>query len=124
VKLDVPFFYGKADATTFFDWIVTIEDYFDWYTRSDIERVRFAKMKLVGPARKFWQTVASHLERMCQPPITQWEAMKNRLNEKYLPSFHKAYLIDQMFDLRPSISSVSDYINSFVCPIISIVLRN
>ena len=62
VKVDVPSFDGKIDATTFADWIVAMEDYFDWYEMSDIERVRFAKMKLIGPARKFWQTVTSHLE--------------------------------------------------------------
>ena len=69
VKVDVPSFDGKIDATTFSDWIIAMEDYFDWYEMSDIERVRFAKMKLIGPARKFWQTVRNHLERMHQPPI-------------------------------------------------------
>jgi len=113
VKIDVPSIDRKIDATTFSDWIVAIEDYFDWYEMSDIEQVRFAKMKLIGPARKFWQTVTSHLDRMCQPPIIQWEVMKDRLKEKYLPFFHKTHLVDQMLDLRQSTSSVSDYINSF-----------
>jgi len=71
VKVDVPSFDGKIDAATFSDWIVAMEDYFNWYEMSDIERVRFAKMKLVGPAKKFWQTVTSHLKRMRQPPIIQ-----------------------------------------------------
>ena len=62
MKVDVPSFDGKIDATTFSDWIVAMEDYFDWYKKSDIERVRFAKMKLIGPARKFWQAITSHLE--------------------------------------------------------------
>ena len=78
----------------FLDWIVAIEDYFDCYEMSDIKRVRFAKMKLIGPVRKFWQTVMSHLERIRQHPIIQWEVMKDRLKEKYLPSFHKAHLAD------------------------------
>jgi len=49
---------------------------------------------------------------MCQPPIIQWEVMKDRLNEKHLPSFQKAHLVNQVLDLRQSIPSVSDYINS------------
>ena len=49
--------------------LLAMEDYFDWYEMSDIKRVRFAKMKLIGPARKLWQTITSHLERMHQPPI-------------------------------------------------------
>jgi len=35
------------------DWIVAMDDYFDWYEMFGIKRVRFAKMKLIGPARKF-----------------------------------------------------------------------
>ena len=39
--------------------------------------------------------------------------MKDRLKEKYLPSFHRTHLVDQMLDLRQSSSCVSDYINAF-----------
>ena len=49
VKVDVPTYGGKIDAATFLDWIITMEDYFDWYEMSDIKWVRFAKMKLIGP---------------------------------------------------------------------------
>ena len=90
-----------------------MEDYFDRYEMFDIELVRFAKMKLVGPEKKFWHPDTSHLERMHQPPINQWEVMKDRLKEKYLPSFHKTHLVNQMLDLRQSSSCVSDYINAF-----------
>jgi len=47
VKLDVPSFDGKIDATPFSDWLVAMEEYFDWYEVSDTERLWFAKMKLV-----------------------------------------------------------------------------
>ena len=50
VKIDVPSFDGRIDGNTFSDRIVAIQDYFDWYGMSHIEWVRFAKMKLVGPA--------------------------------------------------------------------------
>lgn len=46
-----------------------MEDYFEWYDMCDIELVRFAKMKLAGPARKFCQSVTANLEHMHQPPI-------------------------------------------------------
>jgi len=95
VKVDVPSFDGKIDAITLSDWLVAMKDYFDWYEMFNIERVRFAKMKLVGPARKFWHTVTSHLKQIRQPPIEQWEVMKDRLKEKYLPSFHRTHLIDK-----------------------------
>lgn len=64
-----------------------MEDYFDWYEMFDIESVCFAKMKLVSPERKFWQTLTTHPERMQQPPIAQWAVMMVRLKGKYLSSF-------------------------------------
>jgi len=39
--------------------------------------------------------------------------MKDRLKEKYPPSFHRTHLVDQMLDIRHSSSCVSDYINAF-----------
>ena len=39
VKVDVPSFDEKIDATTFSDWLVGMENYFDWYEMSDLERV-------------------------------------------------------------------------------------
>jgi len=38
VKVDVSSFDGKIDVITFFDWLVAVEDYFDWYEMSDVER--------------------------------------------------------------------------------------
>jgi len=42
VRVDVPTYDGKIDATTFSNWIVAMKDYFDWYEMSDIEWVRLA----------------------------------------------------------------------------------
>ena len=38
--------------------------------------------------------------------------MKDRLKEKYLPSFYRTHLVDQMLNLRQSGSCLSDYINA------------
>jgi len=100
VKVDVPFLYGKIDAIIFSDWLDVMEEYFDRYGIFDIERLRFAKIKPIRLATKFWHTVMSHLKLMHQPLIDRWEVMKDRLKEKYLPSFHRTLLLDQLLDLR------------------------
>ena len=92
VKVGVPSFDEKIDATTFSNWLVAKEDYFDWHEMFDIERVRFTKMKLEGPARKFWYTsrvTGSQCVGLHQP----MGRMKDRLTEKYLPSFHRTHLV-------------------------------
>jgi len=37
VKVVVASFDGKINATTLFDWLVAMKDYFDWYEMSNIE---------------------------------------------------------------------------------------
>ena len=39
MKVDVPSFNGKIDAIAFSDYLVAMEDCFDWYEIFDLERV-------------------------------------------------------------------------------------
>ena len=51
VKVSAPEFDGRMDPNAFSDWLVSIEEYFNWYEMIDSERVRFAKMKLTNLAK-------------------------------------------------------------------------
>jgi hypothetical protein len=42
-------------------------------------RVKFAKMKLIGSAHLFWESVEELLIRRNEPPITDWVEMKLKL---------------------------------------------
>ena len=47
----------KIDATNpsiFLDWLADMDHYFDWYAMSEDRRIRFAKMKLIGHAKLYW----------------------------------------------------------------------
>ncbi|KAG2666514.1 hypothetical protein I3760_15G065400 [Carya illinoinensis] len=54
MKVDVPDFYGKLDPNAFEDWLMSIEDYFDWFAVSKDRKVhclyeiKRACMSLVG----------------------------------------------------------------------------
>ena len=54
VKVSAPEFDDRMDPTAFSNWLVAIEEYFDWYEMIDSERVRFAKMKLTNSAKMYW----------------------------------------------------------------------
>ena len=47
-KSRLVFLDGRMDPNAFFDWLVAIEDYFDWYEMIDSKWIRFAKMKLTN----------------------------------------------------------------------------
>ena len=51
---------------------------------------------------------------MYQPLINQWEVMKDRLKENYLPSFPRTHLVDQMLDLRQPSSCVSNVFEELI----------
>ncbi|KAF7839637.1 putative mitochondrial protein [Senna tora] len=79
---------------------------------NDIQCVRFARMKMVGPAKKYWQTVQRNLERLGQPQIEVWAEMKMKLKEKYLPTHYRSQLMNQLLNLK-QISNVTDYMTRF-----------
>ena len=41
------------DHNVFSDWLVAIEEYFDWYEMIDSEWVQFAKMKFTNSAKMY-----------------------------------------------------------------------
>ena len=53
-KVNTSEFDGRMDPNAFSDWLVVIEEYFDWYEMIDSERVRFAKMNLTNSTKMYW----------------------------------------------------------------------
>ena len=52
--LEVAEFYGKLNPTAFLDWIMSMQDYFDWYAMPYNRKVRFVNTKLKGATRGWW----------------------------------------------------------------------
>ena len=113
VKVSAPEFDGIMDPNTFFDWLVAIEEYFDWYEMIDSEWVRFAKMKLTNSAKMYWQNVLQDMLRLGEPPITQWVVMKAKLQKKYIPLSYKSQLFSNMINLKQMTLSVAEYSTKF-----------
>ena len=101
------------DPNVFSDWLVAIEEYFDWYEMIDSERVRFAKMKLTNSAKMYWKNVLQDLLHLGEPPITQWAVMKEKLQEKYIPPSYKSQLFSTMINLKQMTLSVAEYSAKF-----------
>ncbi|MGV8048466.1 hypothetical protein PJP07_30150, partial [Mycobacterium kansasii] len=85
MRVEAPSFDGRLDPTAFFDWVIDMDHSFEWYGMSKNRQMWFAKMKLVGQAKRFWATVEHKNERSRAPPIVHWVEMKEVLKEKYLP---------------------------------------
>jgi len=55
IRVDVSDFTGIQDLDVFQDWLVSLEDYFEWFSVPENRKVRFVKLKLKGVARAWWE---------------------------------------------------------------------
>ena len=56
-KFEVPTFSGNLNPEELIDWINELEEYFEYEDIDDPDRVKFAKAKLKGHAKIWWQEV-------------------------------------------------------------------
>ncbi|KAF5448338.1 hypothetical protein F2P56_028883 [Juglans regia] len=113
MKVDVPYFFGKLDPNAFEDWLTAIEDYFDWFSVSKDRKVRYVRMKLKGHARAWWGSMEEQLRRTQRAPVSNWEEMKERLKEKYLPIDYEQVMFEEMLQLRQETLTVNQYTDRF-----------
>ena len=100
VRLEVAEFYGKLNPTAFLDWIMSMEDYFDWYAMPENKKVRFVKAKLKGAARLWWHNIENQAHRTSQPPIDTWDEMKLKMKEHFLPTDYEQLMYTKLFSLK------------------------
>jgi hypothetical protein len=113
VRVNIPDFHGKLDPYAFHDWFTSLEDYFEWFGLAAERKVQFVKMKLKGQARVWWQSVEDQLYRLRQLAITDWEEMRLKLQEKYLPVDYEEMLFEELLFLRQGATTVEEYTNRF-----------
>jgi hypothetical protein len=70
-------------------------------------------MKLKGQARVWWNSVEERLHRLKQQPITDWDEMKLKLQEKFLPIDYEEALFEELILLRQGNMTVDEYANRF-----------
>jgi len=74
---------------------------------------KLERMKLKGHARAWWGSVEEQLRRTRRPAISNWEEMKERLKEKYLPINYEQMMFEEMLQLRQGSLSVDQFTDRF-----------
>jgi len=96
-RVDVFDFTGRQDPDVFQDWLVSLEDYFEWFSVPENRKVKFVKLKLQGAAHAWWGNVKEQLSRTHQHPIQDWIEIKAHLETKYLPANYEQLVYEDMF---------------------------
>ena len=64
LRFEEPKFYGYPDPHAFSNWVADIECYFDNYEMSDLSKIRFAELRLVGPAKFYWNSITNARKKL------------------------------------------------------------
>jgi hypothetical protein len=70
-------------------------------------------MKLKGPARIWWKSIDDHNVQMGRPTITRWEIMKERLEDKFLPSDYIDSFNSKLINLQQGSMTIDENTHKF-----------
>jgi hypothetical protein len=96
-NFEAPDFDGRKDESPwiFVKWLNEMEQFFEWHNWAANKKVRFAKMKLIGRAQDFWENLEYMRFVRQEPAIIEWEDMKAKLQDEYLPQYFRAKYLPQ-----------------------------
>ncbi|GJR74759.1 reverse transcriptase domain-containing protein [Tanacetum coccineum] len=86
MRVNIPEFDGNTlNPEGFIDWLVTIEEVFEFKEVPKNKRVSLIATKLRGRASAWWQQLKLTRERVGKPRVTSWRKMKKLLRENFIP---------------------------------------
>jgi len=74
---------------------------------SDLSTIRFVELRLVGPAKFYWDFITNARKKLHRKPIELWEEMKVKLKERYLLDFYMNRLVYDLHNPHKSRQIVS-----------------
>ena len=106
-------FLGNLKPDELIDWINELEEYFEYENIRDLDRVKFAKAKLKGHAKIWWQEVQLERKKRGKEKITRWYRMVDKLKKQFIPVDSELDLFKKMHGLKQVGKSVQEYIEEF-----------
>ena len=111
--IDVGVFLGNLKPDELIDQINELEEYFEYEDVRDPNRVKFAKAKLKGHAKIWWQEVQLERNRRENENITRWDRMVDKLKKQFILVDYELDLFKKMQGLKQAEKSVQEYTEEF-----------
>ncbi|GJV41637.1 putative nucleotidyltransferase, ribonuclease H [Tanacetum coccineum] len=107
------FFGNTLNPEGFIDWLVAVEEVFEFKDVPENKRVSLIATKLRGRASAWWQQLKLTRERVGKPRVTSWRKMKKLLRENFIPHNYQRLMYQRLQNLKQGTKSVEDYTTKF-----------
>lgn len=89
IRIKVPEFDGEQGVDAFLDWKHRVKSFFKWHGISEVRKLQFAKSKLNGIDRMWWNTYKKSHSKFGSGDITTWGEMKVAMKKIFAPRDYK-----------------------------------
>nr|GEV94334.1 hypothetical protein [Tanacetum cinerariifolium] len=114
MRVNIPEFDGNTlNPKGFIDWLVTVEEVFEFKEVPEKKRVLLIATKLRGKASAWWQQLKLTRERVGKSRVTDWVKMKKLLRENFIPYNNQRLMYQRLQNLKQGTKSVEDYTTEF-----------
>ncbi|GKD60374.1 putative reverse transcriptase domain-containing protein [Tanacetum coccineum] len=114
MRVNIPDFAGDTlSLEGFIDWLVAVEEVFEFKEVPENKRVSLIATKLRGRASAWWQQLKLTRERVGKPRITSWQKMKKCMRANFIPYNYQRHMYQRLQNLKQGSKSVEDYTTEF-----------
>ncbi|GJS92900.1 putative reverse transcriptase domain-containing protein [Tanacetum coccineum] len=114
MRVNIPDFAGDTlSLEGFIDWLVAVEEVFEFKEVPENKRVLLIATKLRGRASAWWQQLKLTRERVGKPRITSWQKMKKCMRDNFIPYNYQRHMYQRLQNLKHGSKSVEDYTTEF-----------
>jgi len=100
VKIDLPNFNGHLHVENFLDWILEVENFFNYMQTPEAQQVKLVPYKLGGGASAWWEQTQNNWRRQGKRPVWTWLKMKKLMKARFLPQDYEQMLYQQFQNCR------------------------
>ncbi|GKB31452.1 putative nucleotidyltransferase, ribonuclease H [Tanacetum coccineum] len=114
MRVNIPDFAGDTlSPEGFIDWLVAVEEVFEFKEVPENKRVSLIATKLRGRASAWWQQLKLTRERVGKPRIMSWQKMKKCMRANFIPHNYQRQMYQRLQNLKQGSKSVEDYTTEF-----------
>ncbi|XP_040994264.1 uncharacterized protein LOC121240799 [Juglans microcarpa x Juglans regia] len=113
IKIDLPCFNGHLHVESFLDWLLEVENFFDYMQIPEVQQVKLVAYKLRGGASAWWEQTQNNRRRQGKQPVRVWPKMKRLMRARFLPPDYEQLLYQQYQNCRQGARTINEYTEEF-----------